>query len=199
MVCETFFDRAKTPNGRHLKQRTRLGGDLQNWAGGRPFREIHPLISTPLLRRYGMPFPSAGTLGACHPFCAETNVLSWPGDGSRDTITYLSGFTYTRNFVAWFEGVGYDIELGDRPNTTARVLWRIENNSNNKSMLSIEVVPFIKTELSDEKKRQYIERLFGPILQHYLDCVVRGYDYHVTTGKSVTSNQFGRNPHYSAR
>ena len=140
-----------------------------------------------------------GNLKDCHPFCAETNVLSWPGKGSRDTITYLSGFTYTRNFVAWFEGVGYDIELGDRPNTTARVLWRIENNSDNRSMLSIEVVPFIKTELSDKKKCLFIERLFGSVLQHYLDCVVRGYGYHVTTGKSVTSNQFGRNPHYSAR
>ena len=139
-----------------------------------------------------------GNLKDCHPFCAETNVLTWPGNGSRDTITYLSGFTYTRNFVAWFDGVGYDIELGDRPNTTARVLWRIEKKSDKRSSLSIEVVPLLKTGLSDEKKRQYTESLFGSVLQHYLDCVVRGYEYHVVTGESVKSDQFGRNPHYSA-
>ena len=70
--------------------------------------------------------------------------------------------------------------------------------SDKRSSLSIEVVPLLKTGLSDEKKRQYTERLFGSVLQHYLDCVVRGYEYHVVTGKSVKSDQFGRNPHYSA-
>ena len=70
-----------------------------------------------------------GSLAHYHPFCAATEVERWPGTGSRDSITYYSGIRYQRIFVSWHEGVGYDIELGDPPNQTARVRWRIEPTS----------------------------------------------------------------------
>ena len=70
-----------------------------------------------------------GYLKKCHPFCDSTEVEKWPGVGSRDSITYYSGRTYRRNFVEWFDGIGYDIELGLPPDQTCRVLWRIDPQS----------------------------------------------------------------------
>ena len=138
-----------------------------------------------------------GSLAHYHPFCAATEVERWPGTGSRDSITYYSGIRYQRNFVSWQEGVGYDIELGDPPNQTARVLWRIEPTSPRTCRFSIEVIPLLKADLSDEKKRAYQERLFGEVLRHYLGCVVAGVKFFATTGNAVTKDQFGRNPLYS--
>ena len=140
-----------------------------------------------------------GNLAHFHPFCAATEVERWPGAGSRDSITYYSGIRYRRNFVSWHEGVGYDIELGDPPNQTARVLWRIEPTSPRACRFSIEVFPLLKSNLSDEKKRAYQERLFGEVLQHYLECVVAGLRFFATTGNEVSKDQFGTNSLYSGR
>ena len=140
-----------------------------------------------------------GNLKHFHPFCAATEVERWPGLGSRDSITYYSGIRYQRNFVYWQEGVGYDIELGDPPNQTARVLWRVEPASPETCRLSIEVFPLLKSGLSDEKKHAYQERLFGEVLQHYLECVVKGVKLFATTGNTVNKDQFGKNSLYSDR
>ncbi len=138
-----------------------------------------------------------GYLKRCHPFCESTEVELWPGVGSRDLITYYSGRNYRRNFVEWFDGVGYDIELGERSHKTSRVLWRIAPRSETSCRLSIEVVPYLKIDLSKEQKRRYQDRLFGADLRHYLDCVVKGVEYWIRTGRDVEKDQFGRNPLYS--
>lgn len=138
-----------------------------------------------------------GNLKRCHPFCASTEVEKWPGPGARDSITYYSGRQYVRNFVDWFEGTGYDIELGSPPAQTARVIWRITLVKQNRSKLSIDVIPYLKANLPISKKLKYQERLFGSELEHYLQCVVKGVDYVVTTGVNVKKNQFGTNPLYS--
>lgn len=139
-----------------------------------------------------------GSLKQFHPFCATTEVERWPGLGARDSITYYSGIRYHRNFVDWQEGVGYDIELGDPPNQTARVLWRITPTSPETCRLSIEVFPLLKAALSAEKKTAYQARLFGEVLQHYLECVVKGVRFFATTGQPVREDQFGKNSLYSA-
>lgn len=139
-----------------------------------------------------------GSLKQFHPFCATTEVERWPGLGSRDSITYYSGIRYHRNFVDWQEGVSYDIELGDPPNQTARVLWRIAPTSPETCRLSIEVFPLLKAALSAEKKAAYQARLFGEVLQHYLECVVQGVQFFATTGQPVREDQFGKNSLYSA-
>ena len=99
------------------------------------------------------------------------------GHRVEGSITYYSGRSYQRNFVAWMEGVGYDIELGESPNLTARVLWRIAPQTASSCRFSIEVIPYLKADLEDAQKARYLERLFGDHLQHYLDCVVKGVDY----------------------
>ena len=173
-------------NRRHADVRLEQGRPLKATAGiDVPAAEVWAVIAEP------------GNLARCHPFCAATEVERWPGTGSRDSITYHSGIRYQRNFVSWHERVGYDIELGDPPNQTARVRWRIEPTSERTCRFSIEVVPLLKSGLGEEKKRAYLERLFGDVLQHYLECVVAGVKFFATTGKAVVKDQFGRNPLYS--
>ena len=138
-----------------------------------------------------------GYLKCCHPFCESNEVEQWPGEGSRDKITYYSGREYHRHFVEWFDGVGYDIELGERPNQTSRVQWRISPLSETICRFAIEVIPYLKKDLTKEQKRQYQARLFGPELQHYLDCVVKGVEFWIRTGRVVEKDQFGRNRLYS--
>jgi hypothetical protein len=138
-----------------------------------------------------------GHLKQCHPFCDKVSITSWPGASSVDSITYYSGITYKRNFVRWVEGQGYDLELGERPNLTARVHWRIVPQGEMHSHFSIEVMPYLRASLGPDKKRIYLERLFGDVLQHYLQCVVRGVKHKVETGEDVIKDQFGKNLHYS--
>lgn len=141
---------------------------------------------------------SKGNLKLCHPFCASTEVESWPGVGSRDSITYYSGRRYQRNFVGWHEGVGYDIELGDRPHATARVEWRIARQGDDRCRFSIEVFPLLPDDMPEARKAAILEKEFGADLAHYLDCVVKGVKHWVETGQPVTEDQFGWNPLYSA-
>ena len=139
-----------------------------------------------------------GHLKQCHPFCRETAVFQWPGVGAKDTVTYYSGVHYQRDFVTWIAGVGYDIEVGPPPDKTARVVWRIKALSEQRSELTIEVMPYVQSDLSESRKQSYQQRFFGDTIAQYLDSVVQGVDYFVTTGQAVRKNQFGPHPIYSA-
>lgn len=134
-----------------------------------------------------------------HPFCKATTVITWPGVGAKDTITYYSGVHYERDFVAWFEGVGFDIEVGPPPDKTARVEWRIKELGEQRSELAITVIPYLKVGLSANRKQAYQQRFFGDTIALYLDSVVRGVGHVATTGEPVQKNQFGTHPIYSAR
>lgn len=138
-----------------------------------------------------------GHLRHCHPFCASNVIERWPGAGARDRIKYYSGREYVRNFLGWFEDVGYDIELGDRPEATARVRWRISATPESTSQLSIEVIPYLRSAQSKVNKAEYQSRLFGQDLKQYLECVTKGVAFWVVTGQDVVKDQFGANPLYS--
>ncbi len=140
---------------------------------------------------------TAGYLTHCHPFCQTNDVANWPGVGARDTVLYYSGVCYQRDFVTWIEDVGYDLEIGPPPAKTARVSWRIEPLSESRSMLTIEVVPYIKSDLPQRRKQAYQQRAFGQTIASYLDSVLQGVAHFVTTGQAVRKNQFGSHPIYS--
>ncbi len=138
-----------------------------------------------------------GNLERCHPFCRENAVHQWPGVGASDTITYYSGVHYQRDFATWLEGEGYDLDIGPPPHKTARVSWRIKALEAQRSEFGIEVMPYLKTDLSASRKASYQQRFFGDVIADYLDSVVKGVDYLVTTGQAVRKNQFGSHPIYS--
>ena len=96
-----------------------------------------------------------GQLTRYHPFCQATTVITWPGVGAKDTVTYYSGIHYERDFVTWIEGVGFDIEVGPPPHKTARVEWRISELGEHQSELASTVVPYLKADVSALRKQAY--------------------------------------------
>ena len=141
---------------------------------------------------------SPGHLKHVHPFCAQTEVESWPGVGSRDFITYFSGIRYQRDVVSWLDGEGYDLEVGSPDKKTCRVAWRIQAKATDGSELSVSVYPYLESGWTKSQRSTYLDRFFGPIFDHYLDCVVKGVEYYVRTGNAVSEDQFGHNPVFSA-
>ena len=140
----------------------------------------------------------AGNLKHCHPFCASTSVKKWPGVGSSDSITYYSGICYQRDVVAWRHGVGYDMEVGSIAKKTCWVSWRIETRPEQRSEFFITVIPYLEKQWDEHERSRYLARFFGMHFDHYLQCVVKGVEYLVTTGNDVRENQFGVNPVFSA-
>jgi hypothetical protein len=61
----------------------------------------------------------------------------------------------------------------------------------------IEVTPYLKLEWTASRKQAYQQRYFSHVIARYLDSVVRGVDYFVTTGQAVQKDQFGSHPLYS--
>lgn len=138
-----------------------------------------------------------GQLTRYHPFCQATTVITWPGVGAKDTVTYSSGVHYERDFVTWIEGVGFDIEVGPPPHKTARVEWRITELGAHQSELAITVLPYLKADVAAPRKQVYQQRFFGAPMAQYLESVVQGVGHVATVGEAVQKNQFGTHPIYS--
>ena len=128
---------------------------------------------------------TAGHLTQCHPFCAANPVKRWPGAGSRDEVHYYNGRRITRDFAAWHDGAGFDIDITDANGAVAGVTWRLEPEGGG-SALTIAVTP-----------RFRFGAVAGPSLRRYLRSVLAGVEHRVTTGDPVRRNQFGSHRWFS--
>lgn len=152
-----------------------------------PARRVWDAISAP------------GHLELCHPFCATNTVRVWPGPNAEDEIRYLSGWIYERHFRQWVEGVGYDLEIGRSGGRTSSVSWRIAPVDEQNCTLTITVYPHVLQTLPVWIRwLPHLLRL-RPMLESYLESVVKGVEWYVTRGEPVPKNQFGRHPWFSAR
>jgi hypothetical protein len=140
-----------------------------------------------------------GNLEPCHPFCASNPVDVWPGPNSRDTIIYLSGWSYERRFKDWTEGVGYDLEIGRPGGAQSAVSWRITPMDDECCTLCIIVRPGGLHKFSPGVRWIPFLLRIRPRLRSYLDSVVRGFEWYVTRGEPVPRNAFGKHPWFSAR
>lgn len=138
-----------------------------------------------------------GNLERCHPFCKTNPVSVWPGPDSRDQVHYYNGVVYERRFLDWFDGVGYDLEIGAPGQRTSVVRWRLEAGDLNASTLNITVYPWLLQDTPVAIRWLPHIAYLRPMLQRYLTAVVRGFDWYVTTGTPVSRNQFGPHPWYS--
>ena len=155
-------------------------------------REI-PVPAAAVWRAISMP----GNLEPCHPFCERNPVHSWPGPGSRDEIHYLSGWMYERRFVGWFEGVGYDLEIGRPGGAQSFVSWRITPRGDEQCTLRIAVYPQVLQGLPVAVRWVPHLARVRPLLRDYLVSVIRGFEWFVTTGEAVPRNRFGYHPWFS--
>ena len=138
-----------------------------------------------------------GNLKKFHPFCKSNDASIWPGNGSIDYLEYLNGMKLKREFYNWSDN-GYDLKIGGRKNM-AVVNWVVDGNNNNSS-LRIRINPNIENFVS--YKSTYIKRLIWliyikPMLQSYIDHVIKGFNHYMNNEVKVLSNQFGKHRWFS--
>jgi len=138
-----------------------------------------------------------GNLEDCHPFCDRNPVEEWPGVGSRDSIHYNSGWVLHREFLHWIDGEGYDLTIGRKSGRKSYVSWRITEEHKNLSTLSITIYPHILQNIPVAIR--WIPHIASvrPALQAYLESVIKGFEWFITTGKPVIKNQFGSHRWFS--
>jgi hypothetical protein len=139
-----------------------------------------------------------GNLELCHPFCARNPVQVWPGPGSKDEVHYLSGWVLERRFLEWIDGIGYDLDIGRSGGARSLVSWRITPIDDHSCALRIKVCPHALQHLPTVIRWLPHTLWLRPLLQKYLDAVVRGVEWYVIRGAPVPRNAFGTHPWFSA-
>ena len=121
-------------------------------------------------------------------------MQTWSGSDSEDSIEFHNGRIIRRFFTGWYEGLGYDLEIGE-----TIVCWRIKSINSRKSLLSITIFP---PELQDRPwiwgVIPYYFRM-RPGHSKYLKSVLKGFEFYLSTGRSVSKNQFGSHEWFSAK
>lgn len=140
-----------------------------------------------------------GALPRYHPFCSDNPVAKWPGVGAHDTIHYLSGVVLHRRFTVWDEGHAYELEAGNAEWPVSRVRWELAPRGAEESELTITIWPSAFVGYPSALRWALHRWYLRPLLRRYLRAVLRGLDYHLTTGRDVTANQFGRVSLFSSR
>lgn len=133
----------------------------------------------------------------CHPFCEKNPVLEWPGVGAKDVIQYYSGWVLGREFVNWIDGVGYDLTIGREGGRKSYVSWRITDEPEGMGTLSITIYPHILQRIPVAIRWMPYFVSVQPALHSYLESVLKGFEWFIRTGKSVSKNQFGSHKWFS--
>ena len=138
-----------------------------------------------------------GNLEKYHPFCKKNEIIKWPGNGSVDILEYHNGMRFKREFFNWSDN-GYDLKIGGKRNM-AIVNWVVEGDENNSS-LRVRINPNIKNYVPI--KSRLIQRLLWliyikPMLQSYINHVIKGFDHYMKTETNVLENQFGTHRWFS--
>lgn len=140
---------------------------------------------------------SRGNLAYCHPFCEKNPVEKWPGVGAHDSVHYYSGLVYVRDFTRWFEGVGYDIEVGRKNGRTSLVSWRVRPERDSESSLTITIKSHAYQQIPLVLRWFPHHFRLRPMLRSYLSAVLKGFEYYIVTGQPVQRNQFGSHSLFS--
>ena len=138
-----------------------------------------------------------GNLNKYHPFCKKNVAINWPGNGSIDRLEYHNGMIFTREFYNWTDN-GYDLRIGGKRNM-ATVNWIVKGDDN-KSSLRVRINPNMKNYIPFENI--FVQRVLWliyikPMLQTYINNVVRGFNHFVKTETVVLQNQFGTHRWFS--
>ncbi len=138
-----------------------------------------------------------GNLEDCHPFCEQNPVIKWPGVGAKDTIHYYSGWVMQREFVNWIEDVGYDLVIGREGGSQSYVSWRITEEEDGTGTLTITIYPQPLKNIPAMLQWIPYFGIIRPALKSYLESVLKGFEWFITTGEPVRKNQFGSHKWFS--
>ena len=138
-----------------------------------------------------------GNLESCHPYCARNPVQVWPGPEARDRGHYLNGVVFERRFCGWFDGAGYDLNIGRRGGASSFVSWRMRSVDPGHTDLRISVYPYVIQNLPVAIRWVPHIVFIRPMLMKYLSSVTRGFEWYVTREEPVPRNQFGSHRWFS--
>ncbi len=133
-----------------------------------------------------------GALARYQPFCSGNPVAAWPGVGAQDTIHYLSGMVLQRRFTVWDEGHAYELEIGKSGWPASHVRWELVAAGAEESDLTISIWPSAFVGCPSAVRWVLHRWYLVPLVRRYLDAVLRGLDYYLTSDRNVPPNQFGQ-------
>ena len=138
-----------------------------------------------------------GSLSKYHPFCKRNEAIEWPGNNSIDELEYHNGMTFSRNFFNWSDD-GYDLVIGARKKM-ALVNW-IVSGDECQSLLRVRINPEINNYVP--VKNSILQTILWylyvrPKLQSYINHVLKGFEYYVSTHNTVKPNHFGKHSWFS--
>ena len=131
-----------------------------------------------------------------HPFCRKNKVCKWSRGESIDEIEYLNGSTFKRVFYQWTDHKGYDLVINALGKPRSYVSWRIFNYVG-RCKVRITLYPYLFN-----KNYYYLNAfpyflMVKPLMENYLDSVLRGLKWYAETDQLVVNNQFGRHIWFS--
>ena len=150
---------------------------------------VSRVIAAPPPEVWGV-ISAPGYLAEVHPFCESNLVEQWPGVGARDSIAYYGGRVVQRDFTAWEEGSGYELDVSDANGGLAHVTWILQPEPGDESTLTITIEPRMLAKVP-VYLRWAPGLMVGPMLRRYLRSVLRGIEWRVVQGTPVARNQFG--------
>ncbi len=137
-------------------------------------------------------FPGGLTL--FHPYMKKNTTEGWDGVGSKDHLTYYSGFEFDREVVKWIEGVGYDLKVTENGKRANTAIWRITPIDDQRCILRITCrADFIK-KFPLPIRWALLKFKMKPIFSQYLFQILEGLAYYAETGNQTKRNQFGPHP-----
>ena len=140
----------------------------------------------------------ASNLELFHPFCSKNPIIAWQENDHRDEIHYINGFKLKRRFIAWNEGVGYDLVIGTIKEKESFVSWRIhQTNDQNIARITIDIYPYIMNRGNKLMERIPFELYIRPQLSSYLNSVLGGLNWHIKNNKPTPKNHFGTHKWFS--
>ena len=125
--------------------------------------------------------------------------MTWSAEKSVDIILYYTGKVLEREFFAWEEERGYKSMIGRKGGRKTEVHWEIDPVEEEKSTLRITLfVPHLQnTPVLIRWLPHFLH--VRPKMKRYLDSVLKGFEFCITSGKPVQRNQFGSHPWFSAK
>ena len=139
-----------------------------------------------------------GYLNLVHPFCKNNYAISWNSENSVDVIEYLNGLKFIREFQTWYPGKGYSLLIGTKNGKKSYVEWKIRSK-NKKQYLSITVYTHYMRKYPKFISFFPYEFMIKPNLEKYLESVIGGINYYLTTNKIVPKNNFGEHNWFSKK
>lgn len=138
-----------------------------------------------------------GNLTLWHPFMKKHVAERWDGVGSKDHLTYYSGFEFGREVVKWIDGTGYDLKVTEKGKRENTAIWRIKPIDNQRCILKISGrVEFIK-KFPLPIRWALIKFKMKPVFSQYLFQILEGFAFYTETGTRVKRDQFGSHPMFS--